>query len=131
MIVPEPQLIIDSNPPPAWFETVENGVNFYNIAACGLPDYYSVAFLIKATEGTLSGGILGDIWGGWLHIRRLWVESRLRGLGFATSLMAAAEKYARSKKCVGAFLSTASYEARPLYEKLGYQIYGELTDHPV
>ena len=131
MLPAEPQLVIDSNPPPAWLETVENGVDFYNIAASGLADYYPVAFLIKGRDRTLSGGLLGNIWGGWLHVRRLWVETRLRGFGYAASLMAAAEKYARAKNCVGAFLSTASYEARPLYEKLGYRVHGELTDHPI
>jgi GNAT superfamily N-acetyltransferase len=127
----DPQLIVDSNPPPAWVEAVENGVDFYNIAVSGLPDFYQVGFLIKGTDRALSGGILGDIWGRWLHIRRLWVEPRLRGLGYATSLMASAERYARAKKCIGAFLSTASYEAHPLYERIGYQVYGELPDHPV
>src|SRR5260370_9331396 len=44
--------------------------------------------------------------------------------------MAAAERYAIAKGCVAAFLQTASYEARPLYEKLGYRVFAELSDHP-
>ena len=53
-----------------------------------------------------------------------------RGRGYATQLMAAAERYAIAKGCVAAFLQTASYEARPLYEKLGYRVFADLSDHP-
>jgi len=53
-----------------------------------------------------------------MHIRSLWVDKMWRGYGYATELMAAAETYAIAKGCGAAFLQTASYEARPLYEKL-------------
>jgi ribosomal protein S18 acetylase RimI-like enzyme len=58
------------------------------------------------------------------------VAEALRGQGHATRLMAAAEAYAIEKGCVGVTLDTFSFQARPLYEKLGYRVFAELKDHP-
>jgi hypothetical protein len=32
--------------------------------------------------------------------------------------------------CHSAFLDTFSYQARPFYEKLGYEVFGTLNDYP-
>lgn len=44
--------------------------------------------------------------------------------------MAAAEERAIAKGCSEVFLGTFSFQARPLYEKLGYHVFGEEKDHP-
>ena len=40
--------------------------------------------------------------------------------------MRAAEEEARSRSCLGVFLDTYSFQARPFYEKLGYEQFGTL-----
>ena len=129
--MPELRILVPANPPRAWIGIVQQGVDYHNVAATRVSDYYPVAFLIEGADGALAGGIQGNIWGGWLHIRRLWVDEWLRKRGYGTLLMASAEERARDRECIGSFLSTNSYEARPLYERLGYRLYGELHDHPV
>lgn len=124
------QIIAESYPPRAWSETVIRGVDQHNIAATGLPDYYPVGFFIKGRGGEILGGLLGDIWGGWLHVGSLWVSESIRGRRFAGELMARAHQYAIEKSCTHTHLQTGSYEARPFYEKLGYRIYAELQNHP-
>lgn len=125
-----PGIIAEPNPPKAWIETIQRGLHNYNTAATGIVEFYPVAFLVKDAGHNVCGGVLENIVGGWLHIRSLWVDKLLRGHGYATQLMAAAERYAIGKGCVAAFLQTASYEARPLYEKLGYRVFCALSDHP-
>jgi ribosomal protein S18 acetylase RimI-like enzyme len=129
--MPELRILVPANPPRAWIGIVQQGVDYHNVAATRVSDYYPVAFLIQGADGALAGGIQGNIWGGWLHIRRLWVDGWLRKRGYGTLLIASAEERARDRECIGSFLSTNSYEARPLYERLGYRLYGELHDHPV
>ena len=124
-------IIAEPYPSKAWTETVVRGVDQHNIAVTGLPDYYPVGFFVKGRGGEVIGGLLGDIWGGWLHVGSLWVSESIRGRGFATELMARAHQYALEKSCSHAFLQTGSYEARPLYEGLGYNVYAELKNHPV
>ena len=87
-------------------------------------------FSSKGRGGEILGGLLGDIWGGWLHVGSLWVSESLRGRGYGAELMARAHQYALEKSCTHAHLQTGSYEARPLYEKLGYNVYAELKNHP-
>jgi GNAT superfamily N-acetyltransferase len=125
-----PSIIGEPDPPKAWIETVHRSLRNYNTAATGIVEFYPLVFLIKDAGHNVLGGILGNVVGGWLHIRSLWVDRQCRGRGYATGLMAAAERYAIGKGCVAAFLQTASYEARPLYEKLGYRVFAELSDHP-
>jgi GNAT superfamily N-acetyltransferase len=125
-----PIIIGESDPPKAWIETIQRSLRSYNTAATGIVEFYPVVFLIKDAGNSVAGGVLGNVVGGWLHVRSLWVDKMWRGRGYATQLMAAAERYAIAKGCIGAFLQTASYEARPLYEKLGYRVFAELGDHP-
>ncbi len=109
---------------------VTNGVDNHNIASTGHAAYYPVAYILKADDGEVLGGLLGSIWGGWLHIKFVWVAEPARGRGHARRLVEAAEAYARKRGCAGANLETFSFQARPLYEKLGYEAFGELKDFP-
>jgi GNAT superfamily N-acetyltransferase len=127
----ELRIIAEPYPPSAWSETVIRGVDNHNLAVTGLADYYPVGFFVKGRGGEILGGLLGEIWGGWLHVGSLWVSETLRGRGYAAHLMARAHQYALEKSCTNAFLQTGSYEARPLYEKLGYNVYAELKNHPM
>ena len=45
--------------------------------------------------------------------------------------MAAAEAYAVRRGCRGAHLDTYSFQARPLYERLGFVVVGQIDDMPV
>src|ERR1700689_3303569 len=122
----EPRIIVEPEAPRAWSEVVARGLISHNTAATGIVEFYSVIFLVKAANGAIAGGLLGNVVGGWLHVRSLWVCPMSRGRGYATELRAAAERYAISKSAIAAFLQTASYAARPLYEKLGYRPFAEL-----
>jgi GNAT superfamily N-acetyltransferase len=76
------------------------------------------------------GGLLGEIWGGWLYISVLWVAEPARGRGHASRLLEAAEAYARRRGCIGIGLDTFSFQARPLYERHGYVVFGTQADYP-
>ena len=54
----------------------------------------------------------------------------MRGKGHARKLLESAETYAMERGCIGAHLETFSFQARPLYEKLGYEVFGEIRDYP-
>lgn len=109
---------------------VINGVDNYNIATTGLNAYWPVQYYLRDSDDEVLGGLLGQIWGGWLHITTLWVSEAARGNGYARKLMGAAEDYAKKRDCRGAYLETFSFQARPLYEKLGYVVVGQVDDFP-
>jgi GNAT superfamily N-acetyltransferase len=76
------------------------------------------------------GGVLGHVWGQWLHIAILWLAEPVRGQGYGRQLLLAAEAYGREQGCQHVELATFSFQARPFYEKLGYEVFATLEDYP-
>ena len=109
---------------------IVNGVDYYNIAATGLPDYFPVNFVLRGERGDVLGGVLGQLWGDWLQVTYLWVAEAARGAGHGARLMKDAEAYARSRGAIGATVETHSFQARPFYERLGYEVVGMLDGYP-
>jgi len=110
---------------------VQTIVDNHNIAVTGQAEWHPVAFFLKDENGEVLGGLLGDIWAAWLHVRTLAVAAPVRGQGFGKELMKRAELYAVERGCTDAYLDTFSFQARPFYEKLGYRVFGTLENHPV
>ena len=109
---------------------VTDGIGNYNIATTGEESWYPVAFFVRNEAGEILGGLHGGIWGRWLYVKILWVAKPARGQGSGRKLMEAAEAYARERGCAGIHLETFSFQARPLYEKLGFEIFGEIENYP-
>jgi GNAT superfamily N-acetyltransferase len=85
----------------------------HNCAVTGLPSYFPVNFVLRGARGDVLGGLLGLVWGHWLHVATLWVAEVARGSGHGTRLVANAEAYARTRGAVGVTLETHSFQARP------------------
>jgi ribosomal protein S18 acetylase RimI-like enzyme len=109
---------------------VRDHLDFFNVGATGESAYYLVHFFLKNERGEVMGGLLGSVWGGWLHITYLWIDEAVRGKRWATKLMDQAEAYARERGCHSATLDTHSFQARPFYERRGYEVFGTLEDYP-
>jgi GNAT superfamily N-acetyltransferase len=73
---------------------VQEIVDNYCIASTGKAEWYPVAFFLRDENGEVLGGLLGDIWAAWLHVRTLAVAAPVRGRGFGKELMKRAESYA-------------------------------------
>ena len=54
----------------------------------------------------------------------------LRGHSYGSMLMDEAERIARERGCAGSWLTTFTFQARGFYEKLGYELFGELDKSP-
>jgi GNAT superfamily N-acetyltransferase len=109
---------------------IEDAINNYNVRVTGVEDYHPLNIFLRGQDGMLLGGILGHCWGGWLHITTLWLAESVRGQGYGTQLVHAAEAEAQSHGCHHAYLETFSFQARPFYEALGYHVIGHLADYP-
>jgi GNAT superfamily N-acetyltransferase len=109
---------------------VVNGLDNFNIATTGINAYYPVQYYLRDADDEVLGGLLGYCWGDWMHINTVWIAEPARGGGHAREMMAAAEAYAKKRGCIGAYLETYSFQARPLYEKLGYKVVGQIDNMP-
>lgn len=86
--------------------------------------------LTNPETGMVDGGLTARIGYAWMFVELLFVPERLRGQGVGCELMLKAEAIARDKGCIGSRLDTFSFQARGFYEKLGYAVFGEITDCP-
>ncbi len=109
---------------------VREHLDTFNVGATGISTYYPVHFFLKSERDEILGGLIGSIWGGWLHITYLWIDEAERGKLWATKMMDQAEDYARERGCHFVTLDTHSFQARPFYEKRGYEVFGVLDDYP-
>jgi GNAT superfamily N-acetyltransferase len=80
--------------------------------------------------GQIDGGMTARISFNWLFIEMLVVPERLRGQGVGRQLMAQAETVAREAGCDGIWLDTFTFQAPGFYAKLGYSVFGEITNYP-
>ena len=126
----EPKIVFDPYAGTAQRELVEEIINRRNVRLTGHDEWYPVAFFLKTDEGEILGGLLGQIWAQWLYVATLAVREPFRGHGYGTTLLTRAEQYALERGCTNAWLSTFSFQARPLYERLGYRLFGTLEDYP-
>ena len=100
------------------------------MAATGDSYYSPLAIFLRDERDAILGGAYGHVRGGWLDLSVLWVAEPLRGRGYGKKLLEAAEDEARSQGCGAVFLSTFSFQARPFYEKNGYEAVADLPDYP-
>ena len=126
----EPEIIFDPLPPNPLSRHIIDQLVAHNLAATGTANYYPVGFFLKNARGEWLGGLMGELWGGWLYVRILWVDPAARSQGNGTRLLKAAEEYAVERGCFAATLETMSFQARPFYEKLGYDVFAALEDYP-
>jgi ribosomal protein S18 acetylase RimI-like enzyme len=69
--------------------------------------------------------MIGFSWNCWRS------RKNQRGKGCGKALMAQAENIARANGCIGLWLDTYEFQARGFYEKLGFEVFGTLDDHPI
>jgi GNAT superfamily N-acetyltransferase len=121
---------VEPDAPGADVAVVQAGLRAFNVARIGEPAEEPVQIFLRDERGEIVGGLLGHIRWRWLYVAKLWIDAAHRGAGHGLELMAAAESHARSRGCIGAYLDTFEYQARPFYEKLGYTVFGTLEGYP-
>ena len=88
-------------------------------------------FVLKIVDeaGGIIGGCIAEAYEyHWsrMFLNDLWVDERYRHQGIGSLLLREVERIAREKGCRVVTLGTASYMARPFYEKHGYTVFTTL-----
>ena len=120
---------IDKPEESAW-GIIGRGVGTYNKERAGDNQFQRLCFVIQETEEEILGGVMAEVYWEWLYIDLLWVKEELRGQGYGRRLMETVEKKARELGAKNAYLDTFSFQAPEFYQKLGYQVFGELPACP-
>lgn len=126
-----PDVTIEDAPGEADLRFVEERIFAYNVAVTGYDDYRPLAVFVRDDSGAILAGLTGFTWGGALKIEYVWVHDDLRGQGYGSRLVRAAEHEAVSRGCKQAVLDTHSFQAPDFYPKLGYVRCGLADDWPL
>jgi GNAT superfamily N-acetyltransferase len=102
----------------------------YSVEQTGYDNGKYLTLWVKSPTGERLAGLHGWTWGGSCYIQDLWVHKTLRGQGYGTQLLHAAEQEARIRGCDHMVLSSFSFQAPGFYQKLGYDVFAVLEDHP-
>ena len=125
-----PTIAIEDQPSQDDVNVVREGLYAFNRLHAPDDGHQVLVLFVRRQDGSVAGGLLGETYWGWLHVGILWVDEGLRGQGYGTQLLAMAEAEARRRGCRAAYLDTLDFQALPFYERLGYRVWGTLSDFP-
>lgn len=118
-------IVLEDKPSKETLDVIDNGLDGYN--AKFAPEHFEEFVLaLKLPSGEVKGGIYAMTWAEMLFIKWFWIDEAYRRQGRGRELMAATEAEGRKRGCRSVYLDTFEFQARPFYEKLGYEIVGTL-----
>jgi [ribosomal protein S5]-alanine N-acetyltransferase len=94
------------------------------------PSPYTLSVVARDANGSVMGGLLGELNIRWLFVSAIWVRDDHRRRGIGSQLLQKAEEHLRDRGAVGVFLDTFSTEAAAFYESRGYVRFGALEGLP-
>lgn len=122
---------LTENAVPSDVQIIENGIAEFTRDKIGGGEFINLTFFLRDGASEIRGGVHGNHTDfGWLYVDSLWVDEKLRNQGFGAKLLTAIESEAVKRNCRRVYLSTYSFQAPEFYQKMGYQIFGELPDFP-
>ena len=125
------QITCEPDAPEADTTFVRQGLRSFNNQFINDDGFQPLNLFLRREDGSIAGGLLGDMYWGWLHINILWIDEAMRRQGYGERLLKRAEEEALKKGCRAVHLDTMSFQAKPFYEMFGYTVFGVLDDLPV
>jgi len=123
-------LTVEETPRGEDVSVLAQGLTAHALPYTQRPGFQPLGVFLRDESGTIIGGVWGQVNWNWVHIGLVWVAETLRGTGYGRQLIAAMEHAAKERGCTAAHLDTFSFQARPFYESLGYEVFGTLDDYP-
>ncbi len=117
---PSQQLIAD----------IEKKIEEFNLENWEVKEKVPLAIEMKNENGKLVAGATAKTFGYWLLIDNIWVDESLRGKNIGTQILQELEKAALERGCKFALLDTLNFQAKPFYEKFGYQVQWIQENYP-
>jgi len=129
--LPEVLLTLTDAPPPEAESAIADGLNAFNERQTGIAHSRPLAVLLHgANTGALLGGLVGRTSLGLFFVDLIFVPDELRGSGVGSEIMSRAEAEAVARGCTQAVLYTIAFQAPGFYQRLGYQVFGEVRSGP-
>jgi GNAT superfamily N-acetyltransferase/predicted enzyme related to lactoylglutathione lyase len=126
----EPVITVEDDPSPVDVQVLRAGLHEHALPVTGVPGFDPIGVFARDRQGAVVGGVVGTVNWNWLHVTLAWVAEPARRSGLGRRLLGTLEDEARRRGCRHVHLDTFSYQARPFYEHLGYEVFATLEDYP-
>lgn len=113
--------VVDS-PSNALFEEIKDRIREFNVEHWDVKQKKPLAVVLEDEHEKMLAGASARTFGDWLLIENIWVSASLRGQRIGTDLLQQLEASAIARGCKFALLDTLEFQARPFYEKFGYEV---------
>ncbi len=123
-------LDVDETPDPAHRATLRRLLVAWTDARTAPANFRNLAVVLRGADGAILGGLSGYTGRDWLYVELFGLPPELRRDGLGSRLLRMAEEEGRARGCFGSYLDTFSFQARPFYEKQGYQVFGQIDGYP-
>ena len=123
-------MVVDLDPDPAHRETLRAKLVAWTNERIEPSGSRPLAITVRNESGEVIGGLWGHTGRGWLYVDLFGLPPELRRDRVGSKLLAMAEEEAKARGCIGSFLDTFTFQARPFYEKQGYRLFGQIDDFP-
>lgn len=115
-------------------DIIINGLVEYNLTKVPATQeelFVNLSKKIIDQQGNIIAGIVARMYC-WncVYVDTLWVSENHRKNGLGTKLLELVEQEAKDKGADMIHLDTFDFQAKEFYQKLGYEIFGELKDCP-
>lgn len=120
---------ITSAPTDDDLEEMKSGLRHFNSHFVPQQKLRALGIFVEDEHGQKQAGIVAETVGNWMYIQMLWVDESLRGKDVGTQLINEAEEEAKQRGCRYSLVDTFSFQARPFYERMGYQLQMSLEDY--
>jgi GNAT superfamily N-acetyltransferase len=129
-LLEEYRIVYEDDPEESAWGIIGRGISAFNRQQTGDNRFERLCFVLRAPDETIVGGVIGEIYYGWLYIDLLWVQDELRGRGYGHRLLTLVEEEGARRGAKNAYLDTFSFQAPDFYTNHGYRVFGELADFP-
>ena len=111
-------------------QSLSRGLSAHALSHLPEPGFHPLGVFMRNENGTIVGGVWGYVNWNWLFVGLVWLSEDLRGGGYGRQMMGRLEAAAIERGCKYSHLDTFSFQARPFYEGLGYEVFSTLDDYP-
>jgi GNAT superfamily N-acetyltransferase len=108
----------------------EKRLEEFNVARWEIKQKIPLAVKVCDEGGEIVAGAAGKTFGLWLLLDNLWVREDLRGNDLGSTILKKMETAAQEQGCRFVLLQTLNFQARPFYEKYGYQCQWVQENYP-
>lgn len=116
-------------PSPEDLEEIKTELRNFNSNFIHRPTLRELGVFVEDENGKKQAGIVAETVGKWMYIQMLWVDESLRGKDVGMQLITEAEEEAKARGCRYSLVDTFSFQARPFYERMGYNVQMALEDY--